>query len=151
MMKENITWERGEYWITTDKNKIDIKFVHSELTQLFWARGIEFEKVQTAIENSLCFALFHGDKEIGFARLITDFSMFAYLSDVFIIDEYQKKGLGRWLVECILQHPVIPHVQHVTLVTSTASWLYKKFGFEPVVEKDFVWTLDKTKISAMPK
>ncbi|WP_232370289.1 GNAT family N-acetyltransferase [Xenorhabdus lircayensis] len=151
MMEKNITWEQGEYWITTDKSKINIHFVHSELTQLFWARGIEFERVETAIENSLCFALFHRDKEIGFARLITDFAMFAYISDVFIIDEYQKKGLGRWLVESILQHPIIPYVQHVTLVTSTAGWLYKKLGFEPVVEQDFVWTLDKTKILKAPE
>ncbi|KMJ43308.1 GNAT family N-acetyltransferase [Xenorhabdus khoisanae] len=145
-MEQNITWERGEYWITTDKRKIDIRFVHSELSQLFWARGIEFERVKTAIENSLCFGLFHRDKEIGFARLITDFAILSYISDVFIIDEYQKKGLGRWLVECILQHPVIPHVQNVALVTSTAGGLYKKFGFEPVTEKDFLWMLDKTKM-----
>ncbi|WP_338804734.1 GNAT family N-acetyltransferase [Xenorhabdus griffiniae] len=143
MMEKNITWERGEYWVTTDKSKINIHFVHSELTQLFWARGVEFDKVKTAIENSLCFALFHRDKAIGFARLVTDFSMFSYLSDVFIIDDYQKKGLGRWLVECVLQHPIIPYVKHVMLVTSNAGWLYKKLGFSPVVEQDFVWTLDK--------
>ncbi|MEX0446442.1 GNAT family N-acetyltransferase [Xenorhabdus sp. SGI246] len=142
-MKEAIEWRRDEYWITTDKNKIDVKFVHSNLTQLFWARGIEFEKVKTAVENSLCFVLFHHDKEIGFSRLITDFSMFSYISDVFIIDEYQKKGLGRWLIACILQHPAITQVNHVALVTSNAGWLYKKFGFAPVTEQDFVWTLEK--------
>ncbi|REF27482.1 acetyltransferase (GNAT) family protein [Xenorhabdus cabanillasii] len=142
-MKEPIEWRRDEYWITTDKNKIDVKFVHSNLTQLFWARGVEFEKVKTAVENSLCFVLFHSNKEIGFARLVTDFSMFSYISDVFIIDEYQKKGLGRWLIECILQHPAITQVKHVALVTSEAGWLYKKLGFEPVTEQDFVWTLEK--------
>ncbi|AOM39167.1 GNAT family N-acetyltransferase [Xenorhabdus hominickii] len=146
-MDQNITWKQGEYQVTTDKSNIDTHFVHSHLTELFWARGIEFERVKTSIDNSLCFVLLHCDKPIGFARLVTDFATFAYLSDVFIIDEYQKKGLGRWLVECVLQHPIIPYVQHVMLVTSSASWLYKKLGFEPVVEKDFVWTLEKKKAS----
>ncbi|PHM30136.1 GNAT family N-acetyltransferase [Xenorhabdus innexi] len=145
-MNQIMRWERDEYWITTDKSKVDIHFVHSHLTQLFWARGIEFEKVKTAIENSVNFVLFHQDKEIGFARLITDFSTFSYISDVFIIDEYQKKGLGRWLMECILQHPAVTDVKDVTLVTSTASWLYKKLGFEPVTAQDFVWTLGKKEI-----
>nr|WP_256548403.1 GNAT family N-acetyltransferase [Xenorhabdus bovienii] len=141
MMKENITWEQGEYWVTTDKTKFDIHFVHSNLTQLFWARGIELDKVKTAVEHSLCFALFHRDKEIGFARIVTDFSTFAYLSDVFIVSDYQKKGLGRWLIECVLQHPIISHVKRVMLVTSSAGWLYEKLGFEPVRDQDFVWTL----------
>ncbi|PHM68303.1 GNAT family N-acetyltransferase [Xenorhabdus sp. KJ12.1] len=142
-MKQAMQWKREDYWITTDKSNIDVNFVHNNLTQLFWARGIEFEKVKTAVENSLCFLLSHQDKKIGFARLITDFSTFSYVVDVFIIDEYQKKGLGRWLMECVLQHPAVTDVDHVTLVTSSASWLYKKLGFKPVTEQDFVWTLEK--------
>ncbi|MDE9544685.1 GNAT family N-acetyltransferase [Xenorhabdus bovienii] len=146
-MEQNITWEQGEYWVTTDKTKFDIHFVHNNLTQLYWARGITLEKVRTGIEHSLCFALFHCDKEIGFSRLITDFSTFAYLCDVFIVPDYQKRGLGRWLMECVLQHPIISHVKRVMLVTSSAGGLYEKFGFEPVRVQDFVWTLEKTKAS----
>ncbi|MDC9588210.1 hypothetical protein PSI23_02485 [Xenorhabdus sp. XENO-10] len=70
MMEKNITWERGEYWLATDKRKIDIHFIHSELTQLFLACGIEFDRVKIAIENSICFALFHRDKEIGIALVM---------------------------------------------------------------------------------
>ncbi|MDX7987796.1 GNAT family N-acetyltransferase [Xenorhabdus sp. 12] len=146
-MEQNITWERGEYWVTTDKTKCDIHFVHNNLKKLPWAIDVEFERVKISIEHSICFTLFHRDKEIGFARLLTDFATFAYLADVFVIDEYQKRGLGRWLVECILKHPVTSYVKHVALVTYDAPWLYKKVGFQAVVEPDFVWMLDNTKPS----
>lgn len=88
-------WQQGLFTISTDKNRIDVTMVHSFLSQTYWATGIDVPTVQRSINHSLCFGMYKGTTQIGFARVITDYTRFAYLADVFVLDVYQGQGLGR--------------------------------------------------------
>lgn len=123
----------GEFTITTDKSKLDIFAIHDYLSkQSTWSLNIPFEKVQNAIENSLNFGLFHHTNQIGFARVISDFTTIAYLGDVYILDEFQGKGLSRKLMDVVINHPQLQDLRRWILLTSTADWLYEKYGFQKV-------------------
>src|SRR5689334_11290721 len=99
------TWARGEFEISTDPVRLDPRMVHNFLTNCYWARGIPLETVQRSIENSLCFGIFERQRQVGFARAVTDRATFAYLADVFILDPFRGRGLSKWLMECIMAHP----------------------------------------------
>ncbi|ARD28266.1 N-acetyltransferase [Acinetobacter lactucae] len=130
------------YTVSTDPSKLDIKVIHSFLYHSKWAKGIDLETMQTAIQNSLCFGLYDpNNQQIGLARIITDYATFAYVKDVFIINEFQKLGLGRWLMECCLEHLESLKLRRIMLLTSTASWLYEKIGFTPLNQENFVWQI----------
>lgn len=119
-----------EYHITTDKSKLDLVAIHHFLaTEAAWSKGIPFEKVKTAIEHSLNFGLFHQQRQIGFARVISDFSTIAYLGDVYVLQEYRGKGLSKKLMHFLMQHPDLQGLRRWILLTSTADWLYEKYGF----------------------
>src|SRR5574338_801 len=100
-----MTVTKDQYSISTDKNKLDINVIHSFLNTTYWAEGISKEVIQRSIDGSLCFGVFENEKQIGFARMITDQATFAYLADVFIIEEYRGRGLSKWLMEVIMTHP----------------------------------------------
>jgi GNAT superfamily N-acetyltransferase len=119
-----------EYLISTDKSKIDVEAVHDYLcNRSYWAKGRSLERVQKSIDNSICFGLYDADKNmLGFARVVTDKVVFAYLMDFFIFEEYQGKGLGTKLVKHIVEQPDL-QVRLWFLATKTAHGLYKKFGF----------------------
>ncbi|MBT0725744.1 GNAT family N-acetyltransferase [Rosenbergiella sp. S61] len=134
-------WDKGEYNITTDIKKIDRTAVHSYLTRSTWAKGIDFETVSYSIDNSLNFGLFHREEQIGFARLITDHATFAYLCDVYVLEEYQGRKLSNFLMSCIHEHPVFSKVRRLMLFTLTAPWLYAKYGYEPVNQQNYAWTI----------
>jgi len=134
-------WDKGEYKITTDIEKIDRTAVHSYLTRSTWAKGIDFETVSYSIDNSLNFGLFHREEQIGFARLITDHATFAYLCDVYVLEEYQGRKLSKFLMSCIHEHPVFSKVRRLMLFTLTAPWLYAKYGYEPVNQQNYAWTI----------
>jgi len=120
----------GEFTITTDKTKMDIPVIHQYITRSYWAEGIPFETVAKAIEgSSLCFGVFHGHKQIGVARVITDTATFAYLCDVFIDESYRGRGLGKWLMETIVRHPQLQGLRRWLLVTRDAHALYRHSGF----------------------
>lgn len=127
--------------ITTNPQKMDVIAIHQFLTHSSWATGISLETVQLSINNSLCFGLFKDDKQIGFARLVTDYTTFGYLCDVYVIEEWRNNKLSRWLVECCQQHPITQRLRRIMLVTSTASWLYQKMGYSPVNQENFVWQI----------
>jgi len=119
-----------EYTISTDRAKMDIVAIHDFLSNhSSWSKNIPFENVQISIDNSLNFGVFHNEKQIGFARVISDFSTIAYLGDIYILQEYRGKGLSKKLMETILQHPNLQKLRRWILLTSTASWLYEKYGF----------------------
>lgn len=119
-----------EYTISTDKAKMDIVAIHDFLSNhSSWSNNIPIEKVQISIDNSLNFGVFHNEKQIGFARVISDFSTIAYLGDIYILQEYRGKGLSKKLMDAILQHPNLQKLRRWILLTSTASWLYEKYGF----------------------
>ncbi len=122
-------FKKDNYVISTDPVRLDIKTIHNYLTRSYWSKGIPFEIVKKTIENSFCFGVYDETSQIGFARVISDFVTFGYLADVFILEEHQGKGLGIWLIECILNHPDLQGFRKWLLVTKDAHRLYEKFGF----------------------
>jgi GNAT superfamily N-acetyltransferase len=121
---------RNDYTISTDKDKLDILSIHKFLAnETDWAKGIPINTLKTSIENSLNFGLYYENKQIGFARIISDYSTIAYLGDVYILKEYRGKRLSKWLINEIMEHPNLQGLRRWILLTDTAEWLYKKFGF----------------------
>lgn len=119
-----------EFEISIDKERLDLSLVHDFLAnQSYWARNIPFEAMKRSINNSLCFGVYHGKKQVGFARVMTDFVTIAYLGDVFIVEAYRGRGLGKRLTESILNHPELRGVRLWFLATRDAQGLYKKYGF----------------------
>ena len=122
---------KDEYIISTDKNKIDTDYVHGFLTQSYWSPGVPRETVKKAMQNSLCFGVYDNGRQIGYARMVTDTATFDYLADVFIVENYRGKGLGKWLVKVILAHPELQGLRRIILATRDAHSLYSQFGFVP--------------------
>ncbi len=116
--------------IHTNKERLDLDVIHGYLSQSYWSPGISREKVATAIENSLCWGVFDGKSQVGFARVITDQSSFAYLADVFILPEYQGQGLGKRLVSCIMDDERLQGLRSFMLGTRDAHGLYAQYGFQ---------------------
>jgi len=126
---EIMEWRNGDYTISTDKTKIDVLTVHKVLSESYWAEGIPIDLVKRSIDNSLCFGVYRGQKLIGFARVISDFATFAYLADVFIVQEERGKGLSKWLMKVIVEHQQLQGLRRFTLATRDAHGLYAQFGF----------------------
>lgn len=127
---------KDRFLISTEKEKLDINLIHSFLTHSYWAEGISKEIIKRSIEGSLCFGVFENDKQIGFARMITDKATFAYLADVFIIEGYRGLGLSKWLMEVIMSHPDLQGLRRIMLATRDAHSLYEKFRFTPLTNVD---------------
>jgi GNAT superfamily N-acetyltransferase len=122
-------WRRDNYLISTDRSRLDRTVIHQFLEGSYWARGIPREIVDRCIENSLCFGLYAGDHQIGFARIVSDLSTFAYLADVFVLESARGRKLGVWLIETIMGHPQLQGLRRWMLATADAHGLYRKFGF----------------------
>ena len=127
---------KNGFTISTEKEKLDIELIHTFLNRTYWAEGISKETIRRSIEGSLCFGVFENDKQVGFARMITDKATFAYLADVFIIEEYRGRGLSKWLMEIIMSHPDLQGLRRMILATKDAHGLYKQFGFTPLINVD---------------
>jgi GNAT superfamily N-acetyltransferase len=123
-------YRKGEFLISTDRALIDLDVVHGFLTGCYWAKGIPRDVVARSIENSLCFGVYAEGKQVGFARVISDCATYAYIGDVFLLESFRGRGLGKWLMECIMQHPRLQGLRRWSLVTSDAHGLYAQFGFE---------------------
>ena len=130
------THRRGEIIISTDRACLNLDTVHDFLTRSYWAKGIPRETVERSIENSLCFGIYDANRQVGFARVISDFATYAYLADVFVIEDYRGRGLANWLMECIVAHPALQGLRRWTLATRDAHGLYAKFGFTPLRAPD---------------
>ena len=98
-------WEFGEFVVTTASAGLDEHLIHKVLSESYWAKGIPREIVARSIRNSLCFGVLRGGKQVGFARVVSDYATFAYLADVFIIEDFRGRGLAKFLMQCIVQHP----------------------------------------------
>ena len=123
-------WQRDEFSISTDRDRLDVPLIHNFLSNdSYWAKGRAIETVKRSIENSLDFGLYKGEQQIGFARVVTDYATFAWLADVFVLDEYRGRGLGKWLVEVILSHPELQKLRRWVLATKDAHEIYRQFGF----------------------
>lgn len=123
---------RGEYTITTAKDRLNLDAIHGYLTTSYWSPGVPKETIARAIANSLCFGLFHGPHQVGFARVITDKATFAYLSDVYVLEPHRGKGLSKWMLEVIRDYPELQGLRRFMLATSDAHGLYSQFGFTPL-------------------
>src|ERR1700679_211447 len=129
-MLESVEERRGEFCISTDRALLDLHVVHGVLTNSYWAKGIPREVVARSIEHSLCFGMYdENGQQIGFARVITDYATIAYLGDVFLLESHRGRGLSKWLMECIVQHPSLQNLRRWILLTRDAHNLYSKFGF----------------------
>lgn len=128
--------ELTAYSLSSDKSLVDVDMIHNYLSkQSYWAAGISFETVQRSIDNSLCFGVYFNDEQIGFARLITDKATFAYLADVFILNEHRGKGLSRWLIQTIQSQKELEGLRRWLLATRDAHKLYEQFGWSVLSEE----------------
>jgi GNAT superfamily N-acetyltransferase len=126
----NREWRREGFVVSTDKSRLDVGVVHTFLSSSYWAAGIPEEEVARSIEHSLCFGLYGaGGEQVGFARVITDYTFLAYLADVFVLDSHRGRGLGKWLVEAVTSHPELRGIRKWMLATGDAHELYRKYGF----------------------
>lgn len=141
---------RGGFLISTDRGRLDLDIIHGFLTNCYWARGVPREVVARSIEHSLCFGIYDEASsdipglattarpgaprflQIGFARVISDFATFAYLGDVFVLESHRGQGLGKWLMQCIVSHPLLQGLRCWVLRTRDAHGLYQQVGFTPV-------------------
>jgi GNAT superfamily N-acetyltransferase len=122
-------WKRGDFTISTDRGRLDRPMIHGFLSGAYWARGIPRETVDRSIDNSLCFGIYEGDRQVGFARVITDSATFAYLGDVFVLESHRGRGLSTWLMEIIMGLPRLQGLRRWSLATRDAHGLYERFGF----------------------
>jgi GNAT superfamily N-acetyltransferase len=128
---------RDEFLISTDRSRLDIDAIQLFLeNDSYWARTRTPEQARTAIENSICFGVYHSGRQIGFARVVSDQATFAYLGDVYVIDEYRGRGLSKWLMEVIVAHPQLQGLRRWVLATRDAHTLYEKFGFHELVHPE---------------
>lgn len=119
------------FTVSTDKSKLDPSVIHGFLTESYWSKGCSMENVLQRIANALCFGVYEGDKQVGFARVITDKVTFAYLADVFILETHRGQGLSKQLMAFIMAHPDLQNLKRWTLATRDAHGLYEQFGFVP--------------------
>ena len=120
------------YDISTDPSRLQLAAIHAYLTRSYWSPGVPEDVVARAIANSLCFGIYLGDAQVGFARVVTDKASFAYLADVYVLEEHRRQGLSKRLVDAIQAHPDLQGLRHFMLATKDAHGLYAQFGFKPV-------------------
>lgn len=142
---------KGDYTISMDRSKLDFNVIHGFLSQSYWSKGIPEDMVRKSIENSWCFGVYNENGQIGFARVVTDRCTFAWLTDVFIIPEYQGRGLGKWLVSCIVEQPELKQVRNFLLGTRDAHTLYARYGFKPLEDSERFMVIRKKDLYVNPK
>lgn len=126
-------WQQDPYTISTDPQRLDIDLIHDFLAhEAYWSQGRTPEVTRKALEHSLCFGLYDPQGQVGFGRVLTDYATFAYLLDIFVLAPHRGRGLGKWLVGCILAHPALCAVERWLLRTRDAHGLYAHFGFAPL-------------------
>jgi GNAT superfamily N-acetyltransferase len=124
---------RGQFVISTDRARLHLDAIHGFLANCYWAKGVPREVVERSIEHALCFGVYDDSgAQVGFARVISDFATIAYVGDVFVLDTHRGRGLGKWLMECIVQHPALQGLRRWILTTRDAHGLYSQVGFTAV-------------------
>jgi hypothetical protein len=121
---------------STDKAKLNLPYVHNFISQSYWAQGIPIHLIEQCVQNSLCFGIYKGDQQVGFARVITDYTTFAYLADVFVDEAYRGKGLSKSLMKFIFSFEEFKLLRRFILATRDAHGLYSQFGFTPLKAPD---------------
>ena len=151
MVTDITEWRRGEFLVSTDRARLDLDVIHGFLTNSYWAKGISRELVARSLEHSLCFGIYDesgserpdlakavrpGARQVGFCRVVSDLATVAYLGDVFVLETHRGRGLSKFLMECVTQHPALDGLRRWILLTRDAHDLYKKFGFTPLKSAD---------------
>jgi GNAT superfamily N-acetyltransferase len=138
------TVKAGPYTISTDPARLNLDAIYAYITHSYWAPGRAREVVAATLQNSLCFGLYEHDVQIGFARVITDYATLAYLCDVYVLEDYRGRGLGKWLVATVLECPHVALVGRWSLNTRDAHSLYARYGFEPISSPENAMRLVRT-------
>lgn len=128
-------YHKAPFTISTDAAQLDLDVIHGFLYHCYWSPGIPRALVAQAIQHSLCFGLYEEKSQVGFARVVTDYTSFAYLADVFVLPAQRHHGLGVWLIECVINCPALQTIRSFLLATRDAHGLYRKFGFEAADER----------------
>ena len=145
-------YRRGEFLVSTDPERLSLDVVHGFLTNCYWAKGIPREVVARSIERALCFGIYvESSAQVGFARVISDFATIAYIGDVFVLDSHRGRGLGKWLMQCITQHPSLQNLRRWILTTRDAHGLYLQFGFTPVKAPERFMELHQPNVYESPR
>ena len=122
--------------VSTDKTKLNVPFIQDFLKDIYWAAGRTIDEVQTTIDSSFCFGIYWNDVQIGFARVVTDYVVFAYLMDVFFAEEHRGNGYSSVLINAMMNEPVLKNIKIWRLATSDAHFLYEKFGFKALAHPE---------------
>jgi GNAT superfamily N-acetyltransferase len=125
-------WTRDSFTVTCDPAKLDVGVIAEFLASSYWAKGVPAATVKKSLASSLCFALLDGDRQIGFARVISDRTTIAYVADVFVLPAFRGRGLATWLMQCVVSHPELQKLRRWMLATRDAHGLYAKVGFTPL-------------------
>ena len=129
-------YRRDNFIISTDPARLDADAIHAFLTRSYWAEGIPKDIVARSIQHSLCFGMYDGAKQIGLARVISDYATYAYLADVYVLEDYRGQGLGKWLMACVMSHPDLQGLRRWSLATRDAHGLYRQYGFAELVRPE---------------
>ncbi len=127
---------QGSYGISTDPARLDLDVIHGYLSRSYWAEGVPREVVARSLEHSLNFGLYEWERQVGFARVISDRATYAYLADVFVLESHRGRGLGVFLLDAVMGHPELEGLRRFGLVTRDAHGLYDRFGFRPLAEPE---------------
>jgi GNAT superfamily N-acetyltransferase len=131
------------YEISTDRSRLDIALIHDFLRSSYWAQGIPRAIVEKSIRHSLCFGAFLDGRQVGFARVISDFAAIAHIADVFVVPEHRGRGISKLLMRAILDHPELQGLRRFFLATRDAHGLYAQFGFQPLTHPEQYMTIRK--------
>jgi GNAT superfamily N-acetyltransferase len=130
-------WHKDGFTISTDPGRLDVDLIHRFLTtESYWAQHRTLPTVKLAVQNSLNFGVYEDDRQIGFARVVTDYATFAWLADVFIIADYRRRGLSKWLLQIVVAHPRLQGLRRWMLATRDAHELYRQFGFQDLQDSN---------------
>jgi len=127
-------WTRDAFTISTDLARLDLDMLYTFLANSYWARGIPRDVFERSLRHALCFGIYDGARQVGFARVVTDFATVAYVGDVFVLEAWRGRGLSRWLMEVMTSHPELQGFRRWILLTRDAHGLYTKFGFTPLAD-----------------
>ena len=122
-------YRRGDFEISTSRERLSLDVIHDFLTNCYWAKGISRQVVSRSVEHSLCFGIYDGQAQVGFARVISDFATMAYLGDVLVLESHRGRGLSTWMMECIVKHPALQNLRRWILLTRDVHGLYSRFQF----------------------
>lgn len=141
-------FQRGDYEVSTERNRLDRTLILNTLSETYWAGDLSPDRLMESIANGLPFGLYHvpSGRQIGFARLVTDMTRFAWVSDVFVVDGHQGQGCGKLLMRAILDYPPLAHVYNWTLATKDAHGFYEQFGFRLADGKDATMQMKRPKV-----